>query len=239
MAESTQVLGALRRDCERDSLLALHRAADQPAAPSTWPSPVLDYLADDDLPGTLRRRRSHRFFSDEPIEPAAITTMIRSAREADHVIWPAEAEASPLDFLVVARNVTGLPPAVYRDVNGAVQPIAALPGRDGLSGMVLQPEFALAAALLLVVGSLQDALATAGSHGHRILLERSGAASESAWLTAVHRGLTGSIFAGFLPSALKSLAAIDGFRRTQLLALAIGHPDSPTMTRKGGETDDQ
>ena len=220
MADSTYVLGDLRRDCEA---AALRENASAVADPAPMPVPrTLDYLARDNLRDTMFRRRSERFFSQDPVESRLLTTMIRTAREADAAIWTADAVRRPLEFYVVARNVVELSPAVYRDNNGYFEFAASVPDQDGISAMVLQPEFGLAAALLLVVGSLEDALAAHGSHGHRLLLERSGAAGAAAWLTAVHRGLGGSIFAGFLPSALKELVGIDGFRRSQLLAVAVG-----------------
>jgi len=230
MADSTSVLGELRRDCEdaalREHACVIARPAPAPAART------LDYLAHDNLRDTMFRRRSERFFTGDPVEAQLLTTMIRAAREADATIWTADAARRPLEFYVVARNVAGLNAAVYRDTNGHLACTAPIPAQDGISAMVLQPEFGLAAALLLVVGSLEDALTAHGSHGHRLLLERSAAAGAAAWLTAVHRGLGGSIFAGFLPSALKTLVGIDGFRRSQLLAVAVGR----TTEARPGET---
>jgi len=227
MADSTYVLGELRRDCEEAALRENASAIARPAPAAR----TLDYLARDSLRDTMFRRRSERFFTEDPVEPRLLTTMIRAAREADATIWTADAVRRPLEYYVVPRNVAGLPPAVYRDSNGHLELTAAIPDQDGISAMVLQPEFALAAALLLVVGSLEDALAAHGSHGHRLLLERSGAAGAAAWLTAVHRGLGGSIFAGFLPAALKTLAGIDGFRRSQLLAVAVGRTTGAELTK--------
>jgi nitroreductase len=141
------------------------------------------------------------------------------------MLWPLLAKTHPLEHLLVIRNVVGVESGIYQA--GPDEEMIRrfdLPEVAQVEEMVLQPEFALAPMLFLTVGSLERALEWAGDHGHRVMLERSGAASEAAWLAAVDLGLGGSIFAGFLPSALRQLAGIDGFRQTQLLALAIGEP---------------
>ncbi|AJC59442.1 hypothetical protein GZL_06879 [Streptomyces sp. 769] len=38
------------------------------------------------------------------------------------------------------------------------------------------------------------------------------------------RGLVGSVFAGFLSSALKALVPVDGYRSAQLFAFSCGYP---------------
>ncbi|MEU8924979.1 nitroreductase family protein [Kitasatospora sp. NPDC048545] len=223
MSDLLDLMAELRQDTERQSL-AQHRAVPGPDVPWQWhDETVLDSLVDDGLRPTLRRRRANRFFADRPVDAEVLQRMIEAGHGADAALWPAEWAARPLEFLVAARTVTGLRPAVHRYGPDGFEPIADIVGVEQLRALVLQPEFALAPAILLATGSLEDALESAGSHGHRRLLERSGAACEAAWLTAVDAGLSGSIFAGFLPSALKRLVGIDGFRRTQLLALAVGH----------------
>jgi hypothetical protein len=155
----------------------------------------------------------------------------------DQALWPELHQDHPLGVFLAARSVRGLDRAVYRIDDAAPQWISDLPPEAGLASMVLQPEFAGAAALLLVTGSLAGATAAQGAHGHRILLARSGAMAETAWLAAVQRGLGGSIFAGFLPAALRSLIRVDGYVRTQLLAVAVGHPTGaaePTTASASG-----
>ncbi|WP_051471146.1 nitroreductase family protein [Patulibacter minatonensis] len=90
--------------------------------------------------------------------------------------------------------------------------------------LVLQREFAGAAALVFVMGSLRAAEERHGAHGHRLGLVRAGAAAHAGWLHAIETQLTGTVFAGALPTALRGLAGVDGSERTQLFALAVGHP---------------
>ncbi|WP_405762240.1 nitroreductase family protein [Streptomyces sp. NBC_00045] len=223
MSDLLEILAAVRQDAEMRSA-AEFRECRTPPRPDGADGVRAEFgaLAEGGLRPALERRRANRFFAERTVDPELLAAMIRAGHAADAALWPAE-QARPLEFLVVARAVTGLGPAVHRLGPDGFEPLTAISGTDELSTLVLQPEFAHAPALLLAIGSLEDALEGGGSHGHRRLLERSGAACEAAWLTAVDAGLAGSIFAGFLPSALKRLVGIDGFRRTQLLALAVGH----------------
>ncbi len=71
---------------------------------------------------------------------------------------------------------------------------------------------------------LEAACARHGHHGRRLLLVRAGAAARAVWLTAIGGDLYGSVFAGALPGPLRELAGVDGARRLQLFACAVGHP---------------
>jgi hypothetical protein len=230
MSDLLNLMAKLRKDTESQSA-AQQRTAFDPKVPRQGEA-GLGALALRDLPATLDQRQACRFFTDRPVESELIQRMIDAGYAADAALWPNERAARPLELLVVGRAVTGLRPGVHRYGPDGFESLADISEPEELGGLVLQEEFALAPAVLLAIGSLEDALESAGSHGYRRLLERSGATCEAAWLTAVDDGLSGSIFAGFLPSALKRLVGIDGFRRTQLLALAVGHVSStwPTST---------
>ena len=56
----------------------------------------------------------------------------------------------------------------------------------------------------------------------RIALMRGAHALEHAWLAAEASGLCGSIFAGFIPSALRDFVDVDGLTRMTCLAFAFG-----------------
>lgn len=210
-------------------LAALRTSVLEPTGPATWESPAaagaLGVVRDDsELEPVLQRRHALRYFHDEPLPAQVLLASAEAARSIDAVLWPSLHTSQPLRFMVAARHVTGLTSGVFEITPDGFRPEVALPDAGVLADMVLQPEFAEAPALFLVVGSLEAAVREDGGHGHRVLLERSGAAAESAWLAAVDRGFGGSIFAGFLPSALRRFTGIDGYRRTQLLALALGVP---------------
>lgn len=213
MSATFDLIAELRSEAQSSSLARLRDQEVVPCVVSTG----ISGEAEANLLAAMARRRSTRFFSERPIPRSVVDDMLAAARHIDATLWPALAHHDPLRLYVAARAVSGIPKALY--VEDEMLRYTADLDEQAVQDMVLQPEFAQAPMLLLVVGSLETAL---DAHGHRVMLERSGAACEAACLTAVAQGYAGSIFAGFLPTALKRLTGIDGFRRTQLLALAVG-----------------
>lgn len=174
----------------------------------------------------LRRRASTRTYAPEPVPVELVAAVVRAASGFDRAAWPEDEAGAGLDFLVAARHVTGLAPGIYLYVRDDAEfvRLADLPQGEAAADLVLQLEFADAPVTVLACGPLAASLARHGEHGHRLLLARAGAASQAAWLTALDRGLVGSIFAGFLASSLKPLVPVDGYRSAQLLAFSCGHP---------------
>jgi len=171
----------------------------------------------------LPARSAVKYYSAESIQPAFLDQLRGELKKIDEALWPHEANAQALRYFIAASRVDGLESGIYELTPNGSKLIAIFAPGEGLGSMVLQPEFADAAAILLTVGSLRSALESRGAHGHRILLSRAGAACEYAWLTAIAAGYSASIFAGFLPSALRFKLGLDGFEASQLLALAVGH----------------
>ncbi|MGW8975635.1 nitroreductase family protein [Streptomyces platensis] len=178
------------------------------------------------LDALLRRRASQRTYGPEPVPVEVLAAVVEQAAQFDRSAWPDHEAGAGLEFLVAARNVAGLAPALYlySEDRGDFTSLAELPDGEAAADLVLQLEFADAPAIVLVCGPLAASLGRHGEHGHRLLLARAGAAAHTAWLTALDRGLVGSIFAGFLSAALKPLVPVDGYRSAQLLAFSLGRP---------------
>ncbi|MBT2445597.1 nitroreductase family protein [Streptomyces sp. ISL-43] len=174
----------------------------------------------------LRDRVAVRTYAPAPVTADELAAVLNQAQSFDSLSWPDHHAGGPLGFLVAARNVTGLPTGLYgyEPELGEFSRLADLPEGEAAESMVLQMEFAWAPAIVLVCGSLAASLDRHGEHGHRLLMARAGAAAHTAWLAALDQGLVGSIFAGFLSSALKPLLGLDGYRTAQLLAFAVGRP---------------
>ncbi|MEU0675213.1 nitroreductase family protein [Streptomyces sp. NPDC006172] len=178
------------------------------------------------LESLLRRRASVRSYAPRPVDVGEISAVVDRAAAFDQASWPDHDAGAELEFLVAARDVTGLRAGMYlySAASRAFVRLADLPAGAAAEDLVLQLEFAHAPAIVIVCGPLAASLDRHGEHGHRLLLTRAGAAAHTAWLTALDRGLAGSIFAGFLSSALKPLVQVDGYRSAQLIAFACGHP---------------
>ncbi|WP_053690382.1 nitroreductase family protein [Streptomyces sp. WM6372] len=178
------------------------------------------------LEAVLRERASVRTYAARPIPVEVLAAVVDRAAAFDRAAWPDHEAGAGLEFLVAARAVDGLSTGIhlYDPEGGEFIRLADLPLGEAAGDLVLQLEFADAPAIVMACGPLAASLDRHGEHGHRLLLARAGAASQTAWLTALDRGLVGSIFAGFLASALKPLVPVDGYLSAQLLAFSCGYP---------------
>ena len=173
----------------------------------------------------LRDRHAVRSYNTQPIDQRALSTLLRAATLGDGHDWPPEKNAARLEYLVVAWRVENTCPGIYLyepNVHSLAMLTSAPDQETEGSGLVLQPEFAKASAIVLVIGGLATALAQHGARGHQILLLRAGAAAHRMWLASIAAGLEGTVFAGFLPRATQRLARVDGYYRAALFAYAMG-----------------
>ncbi|MBT2454182.1 nitroreductase family protein [Streptomyces sp. ISL-86] len=207
----------------RASISAQHERTSAVAAPPS----------EQPLEAVLRGRASVRTYAPQPVPVEVLAAVVDRAAAFDRSAWPDHEAGAGLEFLVAARDVDGLSTGIhlYVPADGEFIRLADLPLGEAAGDLVLQLEFADAPAIVMVCGPLGASLDRHGEHGHRLLLARAGAASQTAWLTALDRGLVGSIFAGFLASALKPLVPVDGYLSAQLLAFSCGYPLSADVGR--------
>lgn len=201
----------------------LHRATDD--GPLTaLPAPSAPRAALDDA---LLERTSVRDYAGTPLSGPDLSAILAAADRMDAAGWPGERAAGvDLELYCAAWRVTGVDTGLYRylPAQSALCRVASLPDGPEAEELVMQREFAQAAAVLVITGNLAAALARHGSHGHRLLLTRAGAAGHAAWLTAVRLDLVGTVFAGLLPHVLRERAGADGYHRAALFAFAAGNP---------------
>jgi Nitroreductase family len=187
------------------------------------PEPLGDrHLLDE----ALRQRAANRHFEDVPISLAAAATVLAAADRADLADWASERAANvPLILYLLAWRVEGLPSAIYRYDGSAheLMKIGPTP-TNAVDRLLRQPEFGSAAAFVEVAGNLAAALARHGSHGHRMLLVRAGAAAHRAWLAALSVGLAGCIFEGLLPIPFRAATGTNGYTSARLVSFAVGRP---------------
>lgn len=218
MTEDSNILIALRQDAQTSSRSRSESRTRQGTL-------RLGHL----IPA-MSRRASTRYFIDEAIDSAWLDLVASTCHRVDRALFPAENRESPLELLVFIRRVHDRQPGIYRFGADGWTIVANSDALDvGL--IVLQPEFAESAAILLALGSLESGSVNS-SHHHRRLLARAGAAMEGCWLTSIDAGYDASIFAGFIPASLRDLGLVDGYTKIQLLALAVGLTDSECGTRR-------
>lgn len=177
----------------------------------------------DVLPG----RSSAHDYAPTALSGAQVSAVFAAADRMDARGWAAERAAGvDLELYCAAWRVSGVDTALYRYLpqRSALCRVASLPDGPQAEELVLQREFAQAPALLVITGNLAAALTRHGSHGHRLLLTRAGAAGHAAWLAALRLDLVGTVFAGLLPHVLRERAGADGYHRAALFAFAVGHP---------------
>ncbi|GIF12922.1 nitroreductase family protein [Actinoplanes teichomyceticus] len=238
-ADRLRLLERLLSDTLLDAAAAARPPAPVPAhlrrAPDDGPliglpEPAAPHAAlDDVLPG---RSAAHEY-APTALTGAEVSALFAAADRMDARGWPAEREAGvDLELYCAAWRVTGVDTGLYRyrpERSGLCR-VASLPDGPQAEELVLQREFAQAAALLVITGNLAAALARHGSHGHRLLLSRAGAAGHAAWLTALRLDLVGTVFAGLLPHVLRERAGADGYHRAALFAFAVGHPPGTAVS---------
>ncbi|XOK60931.1 nitroreductase family protein [Paenibacillus elgii] len=173
----------------------------------------------------IEAREALRQWSDSPVDKADLFTILHSAYQGDAADWREEHEAGlDIGLVVYVSNVENVAPALYRycpyrqelERAGAMEP-------GKLEHMVLQREFSLAPAIVVITGKLGAVLCRQGSSGHRQLLVRGGMAAQRMWLASLALGYGGCIFAGIVQKYLYETAKIDGYREMQLVAYAFGH----------------
>jgi hypothetical protein len=188
----------------------------------------LSEAGNDGLPlwNVLETRRAVRAYTKQSISARNLATMLKAATEGDAADWPGAEYAAKIELLVVAWRVEGLAQGIYRYLPAAhsLAPVGPAPDQEaGGRDLVLQTEFADAAAIVLVTGELGAAVKQHGPWGHRNLLVRAGATGYRLWLASLAAGLSGTVFAGLLPRAAQRLAGLDGYRNAGLFAYAVGH----------------
>jgi hypothetical protein len=179
-----------------------------------------------DLSTTLHRRRAQRVFGVEDVAAALLLDCVAAGLAADREHWPDEQGCCDLWPVLVAQRVDGLPRAVYEldPLGRTATPVMDLPTVAAAEALTLQREFAAASAVVALLSDVDGAECRHGAHGYRRLMTRAGAAVYTVWLEAVARGLIGSVFAGFLPAAVRVPLRCDGVSRHQLFAVALGAP---------------
>jgi len=175
----------------------------------------------------LHRRVAVRHFASRTIGAGDLGTVLAASE-----LQPAQPDGVGgsvlLSVYVHAWRVQEVTAAyyVYEPEAHSLARSCSVPTSVDIAAMLRQVEFASAAALLVVVGDLDDGLGRFGNHGYRLLLLAAGAALHRCWLAAVRLGLAACLCeAPFERANGQPLyPLLEG--QVPLLALALGEASS-------------
>lgn len=176
----------------------------------------------------LKERTATRFYDQHAIDLSDLGTILATVKEEDNRNWARQiGQGIDITVSVITWRVQNLRCPFFYDYcaeTHSLKPMGEIPEQEKADDWFLQKEFVYAPAIIIINGTMNQAVKQYGGHGYRHLMVRGGAAAQNAWLSALTLGLQGTIFAGALPRPLREYTPIDGRYRTQLCAFSFGKP---------------
>jgi SagB-type dehydrogenase family enzyme len=198
--------------------------------PTAEPLPV-------DLTGLVRSRRSALPDASRPVSLDSVGTVLAlsagsSPGRPGLRVTPSGGALYPLDVLLVAADVVGLPPGgyAYDPIEHALLPRTEVEPRDfharaGGTGPLGPPQPAVT---LGIVATFARTRAKYGLRGYRFALLEAGHLAQAVLVAATALGLCSLPWGGFHDCAVDTMLELDGLERSclYLLCLSAGTPDS-------------
>jgi hypothetical protein len=185
---------------------------------------------DHSLDQILSARQSTRFFDQEKaISYEHLMRILENNKEFQRNNWFEDfEEGTSIGQYVLARRLEKDPEfkndRIYEYSGQELIPLNDICLTEIIDEIFLQKEFSQAAAIIIFVGKVERAVQLYGPRGYNRLLKKSGAIAEYSWLHTIDLGYVGTVFAGILPSGLRKISDLDGYRKCQMFAFALGHP---------------
>jgi SagB-type dehydrogenase family enzyme len=162
------------------------------------------------------RRRSVREFSDAPVLLKEVSQLLWAAQgitgEGGRRAAPSAGAKYPMELFVVAGNVEGLGPAVYRYIpsNHSLEVVRRGDLRGALSDEAMSQGWVETAALdIVIAGVYSKTTEKYGERGVRYVHIEAGAIAENVYLQAAALGLGTTFVGSFSDDAVKDLLRID------------------------------
>ncbi len=172
----------------------------------------------------LAQRSSSLAYDDKPIAAIRLFGLIQQALLRDALDWGEISDVIPLEIYAFVLRPADVDPGVYHITTAQYQRVADLPSSDHWEDLGVQREFAHAGAIVSAAGNLDQADSWAGTHGYRVLMGRAASTIYDIHLSSVAEGWVGTVFAGFIPSAVRVSLASDGASRQQVFATTVAMP---------------
>ncbi len=181
----------------------------------------------------LRRRRSRRAFTDEPLSVEELSRLLYAAqgitepRRGFRAV-PSAGALYPIEVYVVAHQVTGLTAGVY---HYAVETHALELLRSGdfraavVAASLGQEMVGRAPACLVLTAIFQRTRWRYRERAYRYVLMEAGHAGQNIYLAATSMGLGTCAVGAFLDGAFNELLGLDGREETTLYVFPVGKVD--------------
>lgn len=178
-----------------------------------------------DLHATLLQRSSSLRYADEPVRTELVLRLLKDALGRDSRDWGLDDEAGPLEAFVFALRSEGMAAGIYRVTAHEASFVAPAPALGDPEDLGVQREFAAAAGIVSVYAALDRADSWAGAHGYRVCVTRASMALYDFHLRCQSHGLVGTLFGGFVGSAVRTLVRSDGVTRQPLISATYARPE--------------
>ena len=177
-----------------------------------------------ELRDTLEQRSSSLNYSNYGIEILPRIAEIQKALRRDVADWGVTAQTMPLECYIFAFRPSDISLGIYRVDTESATCVDVLPPEDRWEDLGVQKEFARAGAIVSVAANLDQADSWGGTHGYRVSMTRCASLIYDFHLQFVSRGLVGTVFAGFIPAAVREILKSDGASRQHMFATTVGLP---------------
>jgi SagB-type dehydrogenase family enzyme len=202
----------------------------QSKSSSTIPLPEPDLEGKIPLETTLQQRRSVREFAAEPLTLENLSQLLWATQgiteDDGGRTAPSAGALYPLEIYVVAGNVDGLPPGVYRVYPGkhALRLVSEGDERAELASAALEQTWmAEAPAVFVLAGVSERTTGKYGNRGRQYVHMEVGFAGENLCLQAVALDLGTTVVGAFED---RQVAKVVGLSATEkpLALIPVGHP---------------
>ncbi len=207
-----------------------HHTGERMAA--ALPAPDLEGLT---LERALRKRRSVREFSREPVSLQELSQLLFSAQGITGSLHgkrlrtaPSAGALYPIEVYVFAHAVEGLEPGLYHyDPSGhSLASVKTADMRKVVSEAGLgQASLRDAALVIALTGVPERTTVKYGKRGEGYVMIEAGHIAQNVLLQAVSLGLGAVPVGAFYDDRLNALLEIDGGKENSLYLIAVGRPD--------------
>lgn len=175
-----------------------------------------------DMADALQQRSSSLAYELASVDTGPVLALARDALRRDRAAW--DEGVGPDEVFVFALRPRDIEPGIYRVTDQGASRISDLPDEDEQDGFGLQREFGRAGGIISAAADLDRADSWAGGHGYRVAMLRSSVVIYDIHLRSLAAGLVGTVFAGFIPGAVRRSLRSDGVGRQQMFAATYAAP---------------